>query len=282
MAYAFGASATQPPSAPTVCGDQQRGRQLGQRDLQPRRRHHRADGRGAERQRHGRHRGGLDRATARRAASRSARAPNYTADPVGPSGLASSVLTRASATLANGTCSDLRHADDDHRQPRARAGWRKAATCYTLTGTDRVGNAASVSTTVEVDKTAAGADRERPGRRQRRGGGDLQRHRRRLGRERGHGPAQARHRDLHPRDRHLRHLRGLREPRPGRADLALHRQHRQHRSLLRVRVHRLGPGRQLRDIGGRPGQGQHGQTDADLRSPTPPPAAPPACRRSAT
>jgi PKD repeat protein len=76
---------------------------------------------------------------------------NYSADT--GSGLASSVLTLAAGTLSNGVCSGFGAPVTIAGNPAQSA---LAAGCYryTLTGSDNVGNAASLVTTVEVDKTA--------------------------------------------------------------------------------------------------------------------------------
>ncbi len=69
------------------------------------------------------------------------------------SGLASSVLTRATGTLANGVCSGYGAPTTLTGTP-AQSGLEAGCYRYTLTGTDNVGNSASIVTTVEVDKTA--------------------------------------------------------------------------------------------------------------------------------
>jgi hypothetical protein len=68
------------------------------------------------------------------------------------SGFVSSTLTRQSATLSNGTCGTFGSATTLTGNPNQT---NLAAGCYryTLTGLDRVGNAALLVTTVEVDKT---------------------------------------------------------------------------------------------------------------------------------
>ena len=69
------------------------------------------------------------------------------------SGVASSVLTRAAGTLANNVCSSYGTPVTITGNP-AQSGLAEGCYLYTLTGTDRVGNTASVSTTVKVDTTA--------------------------------------------------------------------------------------------------------------------------------
>jgi hypothetical protein len=69
------------------------------------------------------------------------------------SGLASSVLTRATGTLANGVCSAYGTPVVLTGAP-AQSGLAAGCYLFTLTGTDRVGNVTSLATTVEVDKTA--------------------------------------------------------------------------------------------------------------------------------
>jgi PKD repeat protein len=69
------------------------------------------------------------------------------------SGLSSSVLTVAAGTLSNGVCSGFGTPVTITGAP-AQSGLAAGCYRYTLTGTDNVGNAASVATTVEVDKTA--------------------------------------------------------------------------------------------------------------------------------
>jgi hypothetical protein len=67
------------------------------------------------------------------------------------SGLASSTLTRAQATLTAGTCGAFGAPTTVVGAP-AQSGLVDGCYLYTLTGTDNVGNAASVSTTVKVDR----------------------------------------------------------------------------------------------------------------------------------
>ena len=72
------------------------------------------------------------------------------------SGLASSVLTRATGTLSANSCSNYGAPATIAGNP-SQSGLAEGCYLYTLTGTDRVGNAASISTTVKVDKTAPAA-----------------------------------------------------------------------------------------------------------------------------
>ena len=67
------------------------------------------------------------------------------------SGLLSSVLTRSSATLANGACGSYGTPTTLTGTP-AQTGLAEGCYKYTLTGTDRVGNAANLTSTIEVDK----------------------------------------------------------------------------------------------------------------------------------
>ncbi len=69
------------------------------------------------------------------------------------SGLSSSVLTRATGTLTNGVCNGYGAPTTLTGTP-AQSGLEAGCYLFTLTGTDNVGNVASLSTTVEVDKTA--------------------------------------------------------------------------------------------------------------------------------
>ncbi len=94
------------------------------------------------------------------------------------------MLTRAAGNSPANACSGYGTPTTIAGNP-SQSGLAEGCYLYTLTGTDRVGNVASVSTTVKVDKTAPARQSQRSGRRQRAGGGDLQRDRRRLGRERG-------------------------------------------------------------------------------------------------
>ncbi len=72
------------------------------------------------------------------------------------SGLASSVLTRAAGTLSANNCASFGTPSTIAGNP-SQSGLVEGCYLYTLTGTDRVGNVASVSTTVKVDKTAPAA-----------------------------------------------------------------------------------------------------------------------------
>jgi PKD repeat protein len=76
---------------------------------------------------------------------------DYNAD--GGSGVSSSVLTRAAGTLANGVCSAYGTPTTIVGAP-AQSGLGAGCYLYKLTGTDKVGNVASAATTVKVDKTA--------------------------------------------------------------------------------------------------------------------------------
>ncbi len=70
-------------------------------------------------------------------------------------GLASSVLTRQQAPLGAFSCGGFGSPTTLTGTP-AQSGLAEGCYRYTLTGTDRVGNAASISTVVAVDKTAPG------------------------------------------------------------------------------------------------------------------------------
>ncbi|GAA4352958.1 beta strand repeat-containing protein [Angustibacter luteus] len=76
---------------------------------------------------------------------------DYTAD-VG-SGLASSLLTLQSASLVNGACGAFGAATTVTGAP-AQSGLATGCYRYSLTGTDRVGNASALVSTVKVDVTA--------------------------------------------------------------------------------------------------------------------------------
>ncbi|HUN79482.1 MAG TPA: PKD domain-containing protein [Solirubrobacteraceae bacterium] len=150
MAYTFGASATQPPSGPTVLATSNAGASSAAAnyalilDNTP-------------------PTGGaltVNSVAASAAGSTSYNASgsftigtrtDYNADT--GSGLLSSVLTRASGTLSNGTCSNYGTPTTITGNP-TQSGLAAGCYLYKLTGTDRVGNTASLSTTVEVDKTA--------------------------------------------------------------------------------------------------------------------------------
>ncbi|MFZ0324397.1 MAG: hypothetical protein WAN48_09735 [Actinomycetes bacterium] len=69
------------------------------------------------------------------------------------SGVATSVLVRESATLSNGTCGAFATPVVITGTP-AQSGLTTGCYRYTLTGTDRVGNASSVTTVVRYDTTA--------------------------------------------------------------------------------------------------------------------------------
>jgi PKD repeat protein len=68
-------------------------------------------------------------------------------------GFISSTLTRATATLSNGTCGTFGAATTLTGNP-TQTGLAAGCYRYALTGLDRIGNASVLSTTVEVDKTA--------------------------------------------------------------------------------------------------------------------------------
>ncbi len=78
------------------------------------------------------------------------------------SGVASSVLTRAAGKLAANACSGYGTPTTIAGNP-SQSGLAEGCYLYTLTGTDRVGNVASVSTTVKLDKTAPAAKASVPG-----------------------------------------------------------------------------------------------------------------------
>jgi hypothetical protein len=70
-------------------------------------------------------------------------------------GLSSVTLTRESATLDSGRCGEFGGGVEvDRSAPVEQSGLSDGCYRYTLTGTDAVGNAASVHTTVQVDTTA--------------------------------------------------------------------------------------------------------------------------------
>jgi hypothetical protein len=75
---------------------------------------------------------------------------NYATD--SGSGVSTSVLTLQSATLTNGMCGALGSPTTLTGSP-SQSGLATGCYRYTLTGTDRVGNAASITTTVLVDTT---------------------------------------------------------------------------------------------------------------------------------
>jgi PKD repeat protein len=68
-------------------------------------------------------------------------------------GFLSSVLTRSAGTLSNGTCSSFATPVTITGAP-GQSGLAAGCYLYKLTGTDRIGNTATLSSTVEVDKTA--------------------------------------------------------------------------------------------------------------------------------
>ncbi len=68
------------------------------------------------------------------------------------SGLLSSALTRSTGTLENGVCGNYGTPTTLTGQP-TQTGLAAGCYKYTLTGTDRVGNTANLTTTIEVDKT---------------------------------------------------------------------------------------------------------------------------------
>ncbi len=72
------------------------------------------------------------------------------------SGVASSVLTRAAGKLSANACSGYGTPTTITGNP-SQSGLAEGCYLYTLTGTDRVGNVASVSSAVKVDKTAPAA-----------------------------------------------------------------------------------------------------------------------------
>jgi hypothetical protein len=73
------------------------------------------------------------------------------------SGLASSTLTRATSTLVNGVCGSFGGASSLGAGNASESALATGCYQYTLTGTDKVGNAASTSTVVQVDRTAPSA-----------------------------------------------------------------------------------------------------------------------------
>ncbi len=150
MAYSFGAAATQPPSGPTVLATSNAGASSASADYALI-----ADSTAPT--------GGalsVNSVAATGAGSTSynnsgsftiGTRTDYTADT--GSGLLSSVLTRATGTLANGSCSAYGVPATITGNP-TQSGLAAGCYLYTLTGTDRVGNTATLSTTVQVDKTA--------------------------------------------------------------------------------------------------------------------------------
>jgi PKD repeat protein len=79
---------------------------------------------------------------------------DFSAD--GGSGFVASTLTRASGTLSAGSCSNYAAPVTLTGNPN-QSGLAAGCYLYTLTGTDRVGNASVLAVTVEVDKTAPSA-----------------------------------------------------------------------------------------------------------------------------
>jgi PKD repeat protein len=150
MAYSFGASATQPPNGPTVFASSNAGANSATAtyalildNTAPT--------------------GGALSVNGAAATSTGSTSYNtsgsftigtrtdYSADT--GSGLLSSVLTRATGTLSGGACSAYGTPVTITGNP-AQSGLAAGCYRYVLTGTDRVGNTAVLSTTVEVDKTA--------------------------------------------------------------------------------------------------------------------------------
>ena len=85
----------------------------------------------------------------------SAVTPFVESESASAAGLADVVLTRESAALSDGTCSAFGGASDIGLvAPVEESGLSDGCYRYTLTGTDRVGNSAAISTTVRVDTTA--------------------------------------------------------------------------------------------------------------------------------
>ena len=78
-------------------------------------------------------------------------------------GFISSTLTRATATLSSGSCGTFGTATTITGNPN-QTGLAAGCYRYTLTGLDRVGNTSVLSTTVEVDKTAPSATISAPAR----------------------------------------------------------------------------------------------------------------------
>ncbi|HEY2631529.1 MAG TPA: N,N-dimethylformamidase beta subunit family domain-containing protein [Solirubrobacteraceae bacterium] len=72
------------------------------------------------------------------------------------SGLASSVLTRAAGTLSKNTCGSYAAPVTISGNP-AQSGLTEGCYLYTLTGTDKVGNTASLTSTVKLDPTPPAA-----------------------------------------------------------------------------------------------------------------------------
>ena len=151
------------PARPTACG-----------------RHQRADGRRAERQRHGRRGAGSSSYNTTGSFTIGTRT-EYSADT--GSGLLSSVLTRATGKRSANACSGYGTPTTITGNP-SQSGLAEGCYLYTLTGTDRVGNIASSrppSRSTKPPRRRRSASRPTPTARCAR---DLQRDRRRLGRER--------------------------------------------------------------------------------------------------
>jgi PKD repeat protein len=152
-AYAFGASATQPPSAPTVVATSNVGVSSAAASF------------GLVADSSAPSGGALSVNGLAASATGSTSFNNTGSFAIGTrtdynadsgSGLASSVLTRATGTLANGACSGFGAPTTLTGAP-AQSGLAAGCYLFTLTGTDMVGNVASLSTTVEVDKTPPSA-----------------------------------------------------------------------------------------------------------------------------
>jgi PKD repeat protein len=153
MAYTFGASATQPPSAPTLFAASNAGASSAKATYSLL-----ADSTGPT--------GGA--LTVNGTVGTAAGATSYNNSgtvTIGTrtdfnadsgSGFISSTLTRATATLSNNACGTFGTASTINGNPTQT---NLAAGCYryALTGLDRVGNASVLTTTVEVDRTAPSA-----------------------------------------------------------------------------------------------------------------------------
>ena len=150
MSYSFGVSATQPPSGPSVSAASNAGATSASANYALI-----ADSTAPT--------GGALSVNGAAAASAGSTSYNtsgsfaigtrtdYSADT--GSGLLSSVLTRAAGTLSSGTCSAYGAPLTITGNP-TQSGLAAGCYLYVLTGTDRVGNTAKLTTTVEVDKTA--------------------------------------------------------------------------------------------------------------------------------
>ena len=142
-------------------GRRERHRPDGERDLHARPRRDGARRRRPDRQRRRGQRRRDRRRSTRPARSRSTRAPTSPRRlGAASSGLASSVLVHDQAPLTGNTCgtfgSPVTITGNPGQTGLATGCWR-----YTLTGTDNVGNAVSVTTTVKVDTSAAAFGRPR-------------------------------------------------------------------------------------------------------------------------